>query len=345
MSKAITQELILRRDYLAGDQVNTIYFGGGTPSVLSIQELSNLIQTIRENFPVHSSPEITLEANPDDLSADKLRDLFSIGINRLSIGIQSFDDDELKFLNRPHSGSDAIQCVQNARASGFANISIDLIYGIPNQSTTRWEQMIDTALELRPEHISAYSLTIEEKTVFGKWAAKGKLKPVDDDVAASALIMLVDKLTRAGYLHYEVSNFAKPGFISQHNSNYWKHEKYLGVGPSAHSHNLSTREFNVANNAIYLQAIGEGSVPSEVEDLTLEDQTNDYILTGLRTMWGIDIEYILKKFQYDLPEEKKKYIEDITAGGLATVQEGHLILTKTGKMLADKIATDLFVIK
>lgn len=343
MTHAIIQELKLRADYLGDDVIETIYFGGGTPSVLTSDEIADLLTTITTTYRVHQSPEITLEANPDDLTENKLAELRAAGINRLSIGIQSFHDEELKFLHRAHNAAHAIQCIEDARKAGFNNISIDLIYGIPGQSEESWHNSIETALKLLPEHISAYSLTIEEKTVFGRLAAKGKLKIVDDDVSAAHLLMLISALDKKGFEHYEISNFARPGFISKHNSNYWRQKKYLGVGPSAHSYDLKTRQFNVANNHEYLRNINAGKIPSQVEVLSPEDNANDYILTGLRTSWGINLTTLKETYQYDLLSHHTAYLDQLHRQGLANVVDTCLTLTRSGRMLADKIATDLFM--
>jgi len=343
MTDAIIQELKLRLDYLGDDVVETIYFGGGTPSVLTSEEIAAMLNTITTTYRVHQSPEITLEANPDDLTENKLAELRAAGINRLSIGVQSFHDEELQFLHRAHSAAHAIQCIENARKAGFNNISIDLIYGIPGQSEKGWQDSIETALKLLPEHISAYSLTIEEKTVFGRQAAKGKLKIVDDDVSAAHLLMLISALDKKGFEHYEISNFAQPGFISKHNSNYWRQKKYLGVGPSAHSYNLKTRQFNVANNHEYLRNINAGKIPSQVEVLSIEDNANDYILTGLRTSWGINLTTLKEEYHYDLLSHHTAYLDQLQHQGLANVVDICLTLTQSGRMLADKIATDLFM--
>ncbi len=343
LSAAISREIEIRRDYLEGERINTIYFGGGTPSLLSASELSGLMQSIRKHFVVEDSAEITLEANPGDLTPTKLQELKSHGINRLSIGIQSFHDPVLEYLNRDHTASSAVSSVENARAAGINNISIDLIYSIPNQSGEAWRSNIIKAIELLPEHISAYSLTIEPRTVFGNWASKKKLTPVDDDVSARQFEILVDELERAGYEHYEVSNFSRPGYYSRHNASYWKGAKYLGAGPAAHSYDLISRQFNVRNNTIYAQSIAEGKIPFEREVLTTEDKINDYLLTTLRTSWGCDLHLLRDTFGYDVEKGHQKYLYDLLTLELATFTNGHLILTRKGKLMADKIASDLFL--
>jgi oxygen-independent coproporphyrinogen-3 oxidase len=337
-------EIVLQKEYFdRRDSVNTIYFGGGTPSLLSSHELTYLLDVVRSNFIVSPDAEITLEANPDDLSADKLSELLTSGINRLSIGIQSFNNKVLRFLNRKHDAETAFRCVREARAAGFANISIDLIFAIPGESHHDWIANLRHALEIDPEHISAYSLTIEERTAFGRWAAQGKLRPVEDDSAAQQMEILMEALERAGYEHYEISNFSKPGFHSRHNSNYWKQEKYLGIGPSAHSFNGMTRQHNHRNNQGYVRSIKEGKVPYELEKLTVNDQVNDYILTSLRTMWGCDTKKLWREFEIDLLTLHAGYIERLISEKLATLQAATLILTRKGKLLADRISSDLFL--
>ncbi len=344
MIHAFIREIELQKDYLNGESINTIYFGGGTPSLLTPEELRLLMDGILKYFSVSPSTEITLEANPDDLTKEKLLQLKELGINRLSIGIQSFDDEVLQFLNRAHDSTTAEKCVELARNAGFDNISIDLIYAIPNQDHTAWTKNIEHALVLKPNHISSYSLTIEEKTAFGRWAASGKLKVMDDEFAAAQLILLVDKLEEKGFEQYEVSNFALPNFQSQHNSSYWRQQKYLGIGPSAHSYNGVSRQFNISNNHLYLKSIQENSIPATLEVLTQAEMINDYLLTTLRTSWGANLRTLEENFNYNLMIEHELYIKSLAAKGLAQIENGILILTKAGKLFADKIASDLFVI-
>lgn len=340
---AIVRELEIRKDYLDQENISTIYFGGGTPSLLTADELMLLMDNIQKRFEVDRDAEITLEANPGDLTPAKLETLRSAGINRLSIGIQSFHDNVLQYLHRDHDSKSAISSLENARNAGINNISIDLIYSIPNQSEAQWKDNIKKAVALKPEHISAYSLTIEPQTVFGNWASKKKLTPVDDDAAARQFEILVEELELAGYDHYEVSNFSKPNFYSRHNSSYWKGVKYLGVGPAAHSYNSISRQFNVRNNAIYVRSVAEGKVPFELEVLTREDKVNDYLLTTLRTRWGCDLTWIREAFNYDVENVHQKYLADLVTHELATCNAGHLVLTRKGKLMADKIASDLFL--
>ena len=344
MVESFKNELRLQRQYLEGEKVETIYFGGGTPSLLTSEELADLMREVAVNFEVLPGAEVTLEANPDDLSFSKLHELFRLGINRLSIGIQSFHDKVLVFFNRAHNSANALQCIDDSRKAGFRNISIDLMYAIPGQSEDEWVQNIKTAVDLNPEHISAYSLTIEPQTVFGNWAAKGKLVPTLDDPAAKQLETLVSMLGEAGYQQYEVSNFAKPGFESRHNSSYWQRKKYLGIGPSAHSYNKVSRQFNVRNNHAYVKSLAEGKIPFEKEVLTRDDQVNEYLLTTLRTRWGTNLKVLQHDYHYDLLADQKRYIENLLDQDLATLEHDWLKLTAKGKMMADKISSDLFLI-
>ncbi len=339
----IVRELQLQKEYLNGEEVNTIYFGGGTPSLLEAHELNSIMECIHANFSVTASAEISLEANPGDLTIAKLHELRNNGINRLSIGIQSFHDNVLKYLNRDHDRRAAIASVDDARKVGFNNISIDLIYSIPIQSGSEWKKNIDDTLSLAPEHVSAYSLTIEPKTVFGNWASKNKLKPVENDASAQQFEILVDELECGGYEHYEVSNFCRPGFYSRHNSSYWKGIKYLGVGPAAHSFNTTSRQFNVRNIPAYVRSLAEGRVPFELETLTREDKVNDYLLTTLRTSWGCDLHWLRDKHGYDVEKSHQNYINDLLNHQFAHLQDGRLTLTRKGKLMADKIASDLFI--
>lgn len=342
--ECIKDELILQKSYLKNQIVNTIYFGGGTPSLLNEDELKLILDAIRDNFELNNTIEITLEANPDDLSESNLSYFKKLGINRLSIGIQSFHNPFLSFLHRTHSAEKAIEGIKNARKIGFNNISIDLIYAIPGESNEQWLADIDQALALSPEHISCYSLTIEEKTVFGKWAAAGKLKAVEDDIAAQHLELLMEKLEANGYEHYEISNFAKPGFHSKHNSSYWNSELYLGVGPSAHSYNGLTRQFNISNNHLYIKSIHQQQVPFEQETLSREDKINEYLLISLRTAKGANLSKLKSEFEFDLLEKAPDYLNNLLTKNLALLENNMLSLTKKGKLLADKIASDLFIL-
>jgi len=342
--RAIASEIALEKNYLNGEALETIYFGGGTPSILLPEELDAILSAIHANFSIVESPEITLEGNPDDLTKEKLDYLLKAGVNRLSIGVQSFDDTILKSLNRAHDNRMARGCIDGAGNTGFKNISIDLIYGIPGRTDEDWEKDIHQAIGFAPQHISSYSLTIEEKTVFGKWTKQGKMKPVDDDVAARQLNILIDNLEREHYEQYEVSNFSKPGFQSRHNSNYWKNRIYLGVGPSAHSYNGQSRQYNLSNNSIYLRSIQQGKIPFTLETLSREDKINEYLLTTLRTSWGADLRVLREQFSLDILSENSDYIQDLQHKGYIVIEDSVLRLTRQGRFFADKIASDLFVV-
>jgi len=343
MVDAIGKELEMQKDFLGNDTVYTIYFGGGTPSLLEGAHLKKLMQIIQNEYNLSSNPEITLEGNPDDLTEEKLSTFFHGGINRLSIGVQSFNDDKLKWMNRQHSSKEAIDTFHNARKMGFENISLDLIYALPHKNHDLWLSDLEQITALRPEHISSYCLTIEPKTAFGNWLKKGKVKPIDEDFAADQFEILLETLSKQGYDQYEISNFALPGYESQHNSAYWKDEKYLGIGPSAHSYNGKFRKANIANNGKYLKGLSESKIPFEVISLTHEDQVNEYLLTSLRTKWGCDLALLKTKYNVDLIAIHEAYLDRISDQGLISEDEGSLILTNAGKLFADKIASDLFL--
>lgn len=341
MCVAIAKELALQAKYLQGKRISTLYWGGGTPSLLTETELRIILDSVYNHFSVDENLEQTLEANPDDLSKEKLALFNNLGFNRLSIGIQSFDDKVLTFFNRAHSADEALKCIELARYSGFTNISIDLIYAIPGQSVDDWKKNIDTAVALQPEHISAYSLTIEEKTVFGNWNKKGQLKPAEENEAALHFTILMEMLEQNGYEHYEISNFCKPEFYSRHNSSYWKHTHYLGVGPSAHSYNGVSRQANVSSNSLYQKSIEAGTVPAEIEVLTRSNKINEYIFTTLRTSWGCDLSYLKENYAFDLASNG--IIQKMKDQEWVIQQDTILFLTRKGKLLADQIASDLFI--
>ncbi|WP_127142184.1 radical SAM family heme chaperone HemW [Flagellimonas marinaquae] len=348
MVHAIAQELELRKSEVH-DAVETIYFGGGTPSVLSHEEIEHLIQTVYDNYKVVDDPEITLEANPDDLvsSRAKSKDLFStyknVGINRLSIGIQSFFEEDLKLMNRAHNAQEAEQCITEA-TKHFDNITIDLIYGIPGMDNRRWRANIQKALDFGLPHISSYALTVEPRTALKKFIEKELIPDVDDEQAQEQFHILVDMLEAQGFVNYEISNFGKPGFFSQNNTAYWLGKTYLGVGPSAHSFDGKQRSWNIRNNPTYLKKITEGELPLEIETLSTTDRYNEYVMTGLRTIWGVDLDRVASEFgamylKY-LNQQAAKFLEQ----GLLMVEEGRLLTTKKGKFLADGMASDLFML-
>ena len=345
MVLALAKELQLRKDEFQYDAefpcIETIYFGGGTPSVLNVEDIKLLIDTVRQNYPVSQNPEITLEANPDDLSEENLKAFAAIGINRLSIGIQSFFEEDLKLMHRAHDSVQAKKCLELATRY-FDNISLDLIYGIPGMTNERWRQNIETALSFGIPHISSYALTVEPKTALNKLIQTGKVAAPKDEVAQEHFLILVETLEANGFLHYELSNFGKENYFSRNNSAYWLGKKYLGIGPSAHSYDGVSRSWNVANNALYLKAIQKGELPREVELLSQEDRYNEYIMTGLRTIWGVSLVRIEQEFGTDylnyLKQQSQKFIHD----GLLIITDGILKPTLKGKFLTDGIASDLF---
>jgi oxygen-independent coproporphyrinogen-3 oxidase len=343
MVEAMCKELELQKSYLL-DSVETIYFGGGTPSMLSEEEIETLLNQISKNFSLKSNLEITLEANPDDLTEEKLKMLKKLGINRLSIGIQSFNEEYLKMLNRAHNAQEAQNCVYLAQNEGFQNITIDLIYAIPAPNHKIWQQDLEKALSLKIPHISAYCLTIEEKTVLGNWTKKKKFFPSDDEFAAIQFEMLVKTLTNNGYEHYEISNFALPNCYSKHNTNYWKGIHYVGIGASAHSYNGHSRQYNVRNNAQYIQSLELGNLPFEKENLSKEDKINEYVMTSLRTQWGCDVSYLKENFGIDLLEKFKSIFFKFTQNEWVVIKEGKITLTFAGKLLADRITEEIFLI-
>lgn len=343
MVDAISRELVMRKDELNNETIETIYFGGGTPSVLTNGQIASILAAVHSNFNVISDPEITLEANPDDLSAERIQELSASQINRLSIGIQSFFEEDLKMMNRAHNAYEAEVCLAEA-VKYFDNISIDLIYGVPGMSNERWLQNVEKALSFGVPHISSYALTVEPKTALHKFVVSGTIPQPSDEVAQEHFHLLADKLEQNGFVHYELSNFGKEGFFSKNNTAYWLGKKYLGIGPSAHSYNGISRSWNISNNTLYLKAIEAGQLPSETEKLTPADRYNEYVMTGLRTIWGVSAERVKNEFgtQYStyLLREAEKHI----GRGLLHLDEGVLKTTKEGKFLADGIASDLFFI-
>ncbi|MBW8052015.1 MAG: coproporphyrinogen III oxidase family protein [Cytophagales bacterium] len=387
--KALCKEISLQKDYF-NSKIDTIYLGGGTPSLLSEKELNQILTAISTYLVLNDKVEITLEANPDDLTKEKLKLLRRAGINRLSIGVQSFDEAHLRFLNRVHNALEAKKSIELAQNAGFDNINIDLIYGSPHSphltqsppesekrgigETERrkkkqftdspihpftdsarssgegnlegaahvWKKDLETTFKLQIQHISAYCLTIEPKTVFGKWLKKKKIDPVDEDFAAQQYEILINATTQNGFLHYEISNFCIPGYESKHNCNYWQGGQYLGIGPSAHSYNGTNRQFNVSNNAIYISTILENNIPCKIEEFNLKNSVNEYIITRLRTMWGLPVKSDLKSdLRYDLLSTHKRYINNYLKAGAITVENDHIKLTDKGMLIADKIISDL----
>ena len=341
MVEAICREIVQQKDYLKGAELQTIYFGGGTPSLLSATDLDTIFNTIRSIHSVSSDAEITLEANPEDLTLDYCHLIASKGINRLSIGIQSFQEKNLVLMNRNHQTSDSIQAIQNAQKAGITNISIDLIYGIPGNSEADLAEDLEKATSLGVQHISAYSLTVEPKTVFGVQKKKGAFQEIPDSAMATAFMQVRDYLESKGYEGYETSNFAKEGHYSVHNTSYWQQEPYLGVGPSAHSFNGHSRQWNVANNAKYL---ADGHLLAEKEALSPADQLNEYLMVRLRTKWGIDLNYVHESFAKLGQTYPEKEFQTWITQGFARIENDSLILKGEGKLIADRLSSDIFVV-
>ena len=348
MLAALKLELELRKKAFSFEKIETIYFGGGTPSLLTVDELQQLLNIIYDNYKVVETPEITLEANPDDLSSEKIIALSKSPINRLSIGIQSFFEDDLKFMNRAHSAEESKKCL-NLAVKYFDNITIDLIYGVPNMSNKKWMANLEMAFEFGVPHISSYALTVEEKTALASFIKKGKVAPIDENLALGHFNILVEETEKRGFIQYEISNFGKSDYFSKHNMSYWIGEKYIGIGPSAHSFNGLERSWNVSNNAKYIKDLSQHKLPSESETLTVNNRFNEYIMTGLRTIWGISFQRIEKEFGIEILKTLVFNATPFIEKGLLEIQTDldsneKLITTKKGKFLADGIASDLFIL-
>ncbi len=353
--QALVKELELRKEELKNQSIETIYFGGGTPSLLTIDELQLLMDTVYKNYNVIANPEITLEANPDDLTTGRINELTHTQINRLSIGIQSFFEDDLQRMNRAHNAKEAKSCLNEA-AKYFENITIDLIYGIPNMSLEKWNKNLEVALDFGVNHISSYALTVEPKTALDVFIKKGSYPPIDENLAWQHFNHLVAKTKAEGFVHYEISNFGKPNYFSKHNTSYWQGKPYIGIGPSAHSFNTSQRSWNVANNSKYIKSIDDDILPSTVETLSEKDQFNEYVMTGLRTIWGVSLSKIEKDFGKGYLNHLKKTSKKFISEGLLTMAEEVqqsviappnttiLKVTQKGKFLVDGIASELFMI-
>ena len=346
MISAICKEAVLQKDYLENETVETIYFGGGTPSLLNIDDLIFMLANLKSQFPVAADAEITLEANPDDITEEKLKEWKAAGINRLSIGIQSFFDEDLQWMNRAHNASQAASTLEIA-AKQFDNITADLIYGTPGLTDERWKQNMDILTGYGIPHLSCYALTVEAKTPLDKMIRLHKKEPVDPDKQSAQFLLLMEWMEQKGYDHYEISNFAKPGWHSRHNSSYWSAgaggmvKKYLGLGPSAHSYNGTARQWNISNNAAYIDSLRKEIVPFEKEELTATQKLNEYIMTSLRTSGGIHLQHISTIYNTDSQLVLKK-AEKFINNGLLKTENNSLLLTREGKLLADGIASDLF---
>ncbi|WP_108822347.1 radical SAM family heme chaperone HemW [Dysgonomonas sp. Marseille-P4361] len=338
---AICKEIELRKDYIKGESLKTIYFGGGTPSLLSQNDYTAIFAQIYKTFEVEKDAEITLEANPDDLSIKYLEELGQLPFNRMSIGVQSFDDDELKFLKRRHNAERALEVIAHAQSLGFDNMSIDLMYGLPNQTMEIWERNLDKAISLNVQHISSYHLIYEQGTRLYRMFKYGEIMPVGEDLSVGMFSTMIDRLSEAGFEHYEISNFAKNKQYSKHNTSYWTGEKYLGLGPAAHSYDGTDRAWNIASISKYVEGINNGTPSIEIEQLDKRSQYNDFILIGMRTTWGVDLDELERKFGADLKEyaleNVRKYIDE----GYSTIQNSKLKLTREGIFISDGIMSDM----
>ncbi len=341
--KAVCKELMLRKSEYASEEIQSIYFGGGTPTVLEVSELEVILQTVYEHYKVSDTPEITLEANPDDLDADKIKALSHTKINRLSIGIQSFHESDLSAMNRAHNADEAKKCLEIA-TTYFDNITIDLMFGMPTMSVAQWRQNLQTAFGFGIKHLSCYALTVEPKTALEHFIKKGSHPPMDDELAAKHFEVLLEETATQGLTHYETCSFGHPDYFSRHNTSYWLGKTYMGVGPSAHSFDGVQRSWNVSNNSKYIKSMEADVRPFESEVLSVENRFNEYIMTGLRTIWGVSLEKIETDFgahiKAQLLENSKKFRTSKTL----ILEENHLKITRTGKFLSDGIASDLFLV-
>lgn len=341
--ESLKKELILRQDYLDQETIETIYFGGGTPSLLDVEEIKRILEVIFTHFKVADSLEITLEANPDDLDNQKVLELKNSPVNRFSIGIQSFYDEDLTWMNRAHNAKEADGVIKRLQDAGFENLSLDLIYGFPLLSDEKWNKNIKKTIELEVPHISAYSMTVESKTALASFIRKGTQKPMDEQQSAAQFQILCAQLAQNKYEQYEISNFSFPNKYSKHNTNYWRGIPYLGIGPSAHSFNSNQRQWNVSNNALYRKALAKNTLDFEIEELSTANKINEYIMTSLRTKWGIDIDLMKKKYGSSLIDELEKKAASFIEDGKIKKEQSILSLTANGKLFADYIASILFI--
>lgn len=342
MVKAICKELSLLKNFWREEKFGTIYFGGGTPSVLPPRSIEEILQAISNHYSLQNELEITLESNPDDIGTNYLSEIHRAGVNRISLGIQTFDDKRLKFINRAHTGKEAKRALANIHKSAFSNFSVDLIYAIPPDDIKYWARDLETALGFEPPHISLYGMSIEEKTVFGNWKKNGKYKGVSEETATNQYKYAIETLASARFHHYEVSNFAISGFESKHNNAYWQGQSYLGIGPGAHSYNGKERWHNINHNPNYIKSILKGELPRNKEKLTLNDQINEHLFTRLRTSQGIDLAEFRKKFNKELTRDREELLKGLGAGNLIKLENGQLRLTPNGFLLADEITCRMF---
>ncbi|WP_312337913.1 radical SAM family heme chaperone HemW [Sphingobacterium sp.] len=345
MINALLQEIELRAPYLEDKKIESIYFGGGTPSLLEGDEIAQIIDTIAKHFDIANNAEITLEANPDDLNQAKVKSLRNTPINRFSIGIQSFFAEDLKWMNRAHNQQEATASIMRVQDAGFENITCDLIYGFPLLTDEKWRHNMQQLIDFAIPHISSYSMTVESKTALDHFIKKGISPAIDSDQAADQMHLLINTLKAAGYEQYEISNFAKDGHYARHNTNYWKGKHYLGIGPSAHSFNGIARSWNISNNAKYISSIHSNQLPLEVEQLSTLDQINECIMTSLRTMWGLDLTELEYKFGQSVKNSVLADADPFIAEKNLILKENKLCLTDTGKLMADHIMSDLFIVE
>ncbi|WP_343523473.1 radical SAM family heme chaperone HemW [Pedobacter sp.] len=344
MVEAICKEIKMKKDRITG-QVGSIYLGGGTPSILSQVALQKIFDAINHTFPVDANAEITIETNPDDLTARKLKELKQLPVNRFSVGIQSFYDEDLIWMNRAHQAREAEDCIRRSQDAGFENLTLDLIYGYPLLTDQKWLNNIQKAIELEVPHISAYALTVEPRTALAHAIKNKKQSPVNDNQSAAQFVILMDKLVAAGFEHYEISNFAKPGHHAVHNTNYWKGVDYIGIGPSAHGFDGRNRYMNPANNALYIETLEKNKLPESVEELSLNDRFNEYIMTSMRTIWGIDLQKINTDFGKDFLEETKHNLKSFEDKDWLLMDGNNICLSQNGKLFADHIASELFIVE
>ena len=343
MVEAICKEIVLKKNRFENQQIGSIYFGGGTPSVLPAAALQQVFATIENHFSIASGAEITIETNPDDLTATKIAELRKLPINRFSIGTQSFFNEDLVWMNRAHNSQEATDCIKRSQDAGFENLTIDLIYGYPLLTNEKWKTNIQTAIELQVPHLSAYSLTVEPKTALAHAIEKGKQTDVNDEQSAEQFMMLIDTVTANGFEHYEISNYSLPGKYAVHNTNYWKGVPYLGIGPSAHGFDGHDRYINIANNAKYMEQLAKGQLPESIEQLSTVDKFNEYVMTSLRTMWGLDLTKIETDFGKDYVTQTQKLIKPFVNNEQLLFENNIIKLTNKGKLFADGIAAELFM--
>lgn len=342
---AMKKEIALRAAYLEDKQVSSIYFGGGTPSILEADEIMELIDQVSQYFEIDNQAEITLEANPDDLDKNRVHALRQAAVNRFSIGIQSFYEEDLRWMNRAHNAEEALSSIKRVQDAGFENITCDLIYGFPLLTDQKWKNNMQQLIDLQVPHISSYSMTVERKTALDHMINKGKTPPLNEEQSAEQMLLLIGTLKNECYEQYEISNFAKPGKYAIHNSNYWKGKPYLGIGPSAHSFNKISRSWNLANNALYLKSLAVNNLPLETEILSKKDRFNEYIMTSLRTKWGVDPAYVKNNFGTEYLNDLMGQVKDFQqAGHILVSPEKIITLSPTGKLLADQIASELFIV-